>query len=79
MLQNQCPDLADKVCHYELVNIMIPAKIFLKDEDKDEWRTCYIEYLNNQTLLKDRKLRVRILRTARQFQLIEDSDRAKQV
>lgn len=37
------------------------AKRFQKDEDEDEWRSCYMKYLSNQTLLMDRKKKEKVL------------------
>lgn len=42
----------------------ILTKMFLKDEDEDEWREDYVKYLSDEVLPEDCKTRNKILRTA---------------
>lgn len=48
MSQEQCLEVQDEVPSSELEKTTSLTKLFPKDEDEDEWRTCYIEYMSNQ-------------------------------
>lgn len=71
--------MQDKVLDNELEKATSPTKLFPKDEDENEWRTCYVEYLSDQIMLGDHKLRDKVLRTTWQFQLVGDSCGAKKL